>query len=196
MPTVENSLLGVVLCGGESTRMGTDKGLLKEADITWAELAASKLETLHLPVVVSVNKQQPAYQTLFPKERLVIDRDDLPLKGPLLGLLSVHLQFPGTDLFVLACDMKDMRTTLLEGLREEYLLKTHEAYVYSTPEKHQPLCGIYTAHALKKINGLFEAKQLKRHSMMAVLETLNTKFVSIKAEDLPAFTNYNSPAVI
>ena len=44
-------MIGVVLCGGNSTRMGSDKGLLKEEEETWAELAGRKLKALQLPVL-------------------------------------------------------------------------------------------------------------------------------------------------
>ena len=54
----ENNLIGVVLCGGKSSRMGSDKGLLKLNDKTWAELAVKKMEQLRIPVYVSINETQ------------------------------------------------------------------------------------------------------------------------------------------
>src|SRR4051794_35971592 len=83
-------LTGVVLCGGNSTRMGKDKGLLKEEEQTWAEIATQKLTALHLPVLISVNREQfQTYEQIFPKERLVVDSESLGSKAPLFGLLSV-----------------------------------------------------------------------------------------------------------
>lgn len=191
----KQTITGVVLCGGESSRMGTDKGLLLHSGLTWAELTASKLKALYLSVVLSVNHQQlDIYKNLFAEESLVVDCDDLTINGPLLGLLSVHLKFPNEDLFVLACDMKAMTVALLQNLHRIYKQEESEACIYSTAEIHQPLCGIYTAAGLQKIYALHRAQQLKRHSIMAVLETLNTKIIAAKAEDLPAFNNCNSPA--
>ncbi len=51
-------MTGVILCGGKSTRMGSDKGLMQYQSITWAELAINKLAELNVPVVLSVNEQQ------------------------------------------------------------------------------------------------------------------------------------------
>ena len=51
-------MLGVVLCGGQSSRMGTDKGLIKLNANTWAQAAVDKMLLLKLKVVLSVNATQ------------------------------------------------------------------------------------------------------------------------------------------
>ncbi|HEU4902888.1 MAG TPA: molybdenum cofactor guanylyltransferase [Flavisolibacter sp.] len=187
-------MTGVVLCGGSSTRMGTDKGLLKEEEQTWAEIAASKLTALDLPVVVSVNDQQaPVYEQIFSNEQLLVDKEIFDAKAPLFGLLSVHLQLPEEDLFVLACDIKDMTTALLQNLFDVFKKGTQEACVYRTGERPQPLCGIYTAAALHKIYRLYQERKLQRFSMMHILETLHTAYISVGDENLAAFNNYNEP---
>lgn len=174
--------------------MGNDKGLLKENAQTWAQMAAQKLAAFQQPVVVSVNKSQlPAYSILFPEQQLVPDNDDVAVKGPLLGLLSVHLRFPGNDLFVLACDMKDMTTAVLQNILHHATQEAYEAFVCTTDGKPQPLCGIYTANGLKRLYGLLQAGELKRLSMMHVLEVLNTAYLTVTNEDLPCFNNYNRP---
>src|SRR6266542_3948944 len=108
-------MTGVVLCGGQSTRMGTDKGLLVHQSITWAQRAADKLAQLNLPVVLSINEQQQiAYASSFDTALLITDNKDLLIGGPLRGIVSVHLQYPTEDLFVLACDMIDMNKKYLK----------------------------------------------------------------------------------
>src|SRR6478609_4900993 len=103
-------MIAVVLCGGQSMRMGTDKGLIKQDSITWSELACNKLASLQLPVVLSVNKQQyRAYAAIHQSTLLIQDDDALDIGGPLKGILSVHLQAAEKDLMVLACDMPDMQ---------------------------------------------------------------------------------------
>lgn len=187
-------ITGLVMCGGSSTRMGTDKGLLKEGGQTWAEIAAGKLIALNLPVVVSVNEQQlPGYKQIFTKEQLIADKDIFGAKAPLFGLLSAHLQIRTKDLFVLACDIRDMTIAFMQALLEVYKRGTHEAYVYQTGERPQPLCGIYTGGGLHKIYALFQEGNLQRFSMMHALETLHTKYIPVPEESLAAFHNYNRP---
>ncbi len=187
-------MTGVVLCGGASTRMGSDKGLLKEEEETWAEIAARKLQAIGLPVVVSVNAlQAPLYENIFDREKLIVDKDDFDFKAPLAGLLSVHLSLLGKDLFVLACDIRDMTTALLQNLQIEFGKGTAEAFVYTTPGMHQPLCGIYTAGGLKRIYEMLRSGTLKKYSMMHVLQVLDTNYIAASKEDFPAFNNYNNP---
>src|SRR4051812_40032097 len=114
-------MLGLVMCGGKSSRMGNDKGLLKSDSGTWAQSAAGKLAELNIPVKVSVNKDQHAgYTSLFSPGDLITDDPSLLLKGPLAGVLSSHLQFPSQDLFVLACDMPLMKIAILHQLFNLY----------------------------------------------------------------------------
>ena len=51
-------MLAIILCGGRSSRMGTDKGLLKLEETTWVQSAAEKMKQLNLPVYISVNQDQ------------------------------------------------------------------------------------------------------------------------------------------
>ena len=172
--------------------MGRDKGLLKEEAQTWAEIAARKFAALQLPVVISVNRQQAGtYGQIFSPEQLITDDERFNAKAPLFGLLSVHLQI-GDDLFVLACDIRDMTASLMQDLLDSYQQGSHEAYIYQTGEKPQPLCGIYRAGGLERIYSLFQQGKLKRFSMMHVLELLHTKSILVPDEALPAFNNYNS----
>src|SRR5678810_262172 len=98
-------MIGVALCGEQSTRMGTDKGPLMQNDFTWVDIAVSKLSSLQIPVVVSVNKNQAdIYAKRISVSQLIVDHGNISVKGPLLGILSAHQQFPNEDLMVLACD--------------------------------------------------------------------------------------------
>ena len=188
-------MIGLVLCGGESKRMGSDKGLLKKEDHTWAEAAETKLSALPLPTYLSVNKEQEeSYSEIFSEEKLVVDNTTLGVKGPLLGLLSCHLNFRGEDVFVLACDMLDMTGQYLQELMQRYNSNKFEAYVYATEGRLQPLCGIYTSAALKKIFSLYERNELRKFSMMYMLDQLNTEIIEVESNAVSAFKNYNSPS--
>lgn len=185
-------MIGVVLCGGQSTRMGRDKGLLPDGLTTWAGLTAQKILALPLPVVVSVNPQQSeTYAKLFPGEWLVVDNNDLGVKGPLTGLLSVHQRWPAETLLVVACDLKNMTTALLHQLATEAAGNAAEAIVYTTGDHLQPLCGVYRPGGLAKILRLAQAKLLSRFSLIAVLEHLETALLPVAKNDLPAFANFN-----
>ena len=185
MHTTTN-ILGVVLCGGQSTRMGSDKGLLKQNEFTWSELAFQKLKTLNIPVAVSINpSQENDYQKIFSPEQLIIDQALPNIGGPLLGLLNVHQKFPSHDLLVLACDMINMKTEVLQ-----HLISQHSSgiTIFKNEKFPEPLCGIYSSEALKKISSL----PLQKSSMMYILEISQTKTIEIKEKWKEYFENKNT----
>jgi len=190
------TMLGVILCGGDSTRMGRDKGLISVFTQTWAGSAADKIATLGVSVVLSVNDRQlPQYEQLFPGERLIPDNRTLSLKGPLAGLLSVHLQVPTEDLFVLACDLPLMDPILLKELYfRRHLHKDAQAYLYISEGEREPLCGIYTAPGLALITRLYNSKLLVRHSMKYALDQLIVDSLPVPEDKKRCFENFNYPS--
>lgn len=189
-------MLGVVLCGGQSSRMKSDKGLLKSKEKTWAEIAADKLKTQTSQVVVSINKSQVGgYSSIFPAGQLVADNKELQIKGPLCGLLSVHLQYPEVDLLVLACDMPMMEADILSNLIEQYHKNIlADSYVFTFNGEPEPLCGIYRSRGLAHIMHLSTSGQLPKYSMKYMLEQINTYSSPIPENRTECFRNFNSHA--
>jgi len=189
-------MTGIVLCGGQSSRMGQDKGLIPIATSTWTQSAVDKLATLNISVKISVNKDQfSQYAKLFPETDLVPDNTTLSLKGPLLGVLSSHLQFPDEDLFVLACDLPLMQTALLQELYSLYQQdSTDTAFVFTTDGEPEPLCGIYKAGGLAFILSLLQSGQLLKYSMKFSLDHLQVKTIAVPDEQKKYFKNVNAHA--
>lgn len=184
-------MLGVVLCGGESKRMGSDKGLLPAGRESWAERAASKLSKLNIPVVLSVRGAQlESYRQVFARHELIVDMVDA--RGPLRGLLSVHKAHPDKDLLVLACDMLDIDFSTLQVLKQTY--ETTEAafdyYVYEKDEFIEPLCAIYPARTLQSLHTMLISEALPSFSLRRLIPGSNYKSIAIP--DGQKFANYNS----
>jgi molybdopterin-guanine dinucleotide biosynthesis protein A len=189
-------MTGAVLCGGQSTRMGSDKGLLKLHANTWAQTAIDKLNELNLPVVISVNHDQyTGYSTIFPSSQLISDSESLKLKGPLCGSLSVHLQYPKEDILILACDLPLMETALLKELLAQYnQYPSAGAFIYTNDGEPEPLCGIYKADALAGIHRLYTSQQLFRHSMKYMLEHISVHSIPVPDDKKNCFRNFNAHA--
>jgi molybdopterin-guanine dinucleotide biosynthesis protein A len=189
-------MLGIVLCGGQSTRMRTDKGLIVNEARTWAQTAFDKLTALQLPVKISVNeKQYDDYSKIFSVNNLITDNNTIAVKGPLLGVLSAHLQNPAADLLLLACDMLLMEPILLKELYTDYEHhKNYDAYVFTNDGQHEPLCAIYTSAGLVKIITALKNNQLQKHSMKFALSLLNVYSITLKEEQKKYFRNFNAHA--
>jgi molybdenum cofactor guanylyltransferase len=189
-------MLGVILCGGQSSRMGRDKGLLKLEANTWAQTAIDKMTTLNIPVKISVNNTQyPGYAAVLPANDLITDDATLQLSGPLLGVLSSHLKYPHEDLFILACDMPLMEPSLLQKLFIQCQQEpSFKAYVFTNEGEPEPLCGIYKSKGLSIVLGMFFSGKLNKHSMKFMLDHLDTMKIPATTDQKKFFRNFNAHA--
>ncbi|SHE50753.1 molybdenum cofactor guanylyltransferase [Pedobacter caeni] len=183
----------VVLCGGESKRMGSDKGLLWHASGNWVTLASSKFEKLNIPVSISINPAQlQTYRDFFSSEQLIIDQTNA--KGPLQGLLSTHLKHPEDDLLLLACDMTEMDSETLKFLLDSTLAAPgFDYYVYVLKDFIEPLCAIYSSISLKKLQQSLEQGSLTVFSLHKIIKKGNYKTVPIHKPE--SFNNHNTTTI-
>ena len=188
-------MLGVVLCGGQSSRMGSDKGLLKLNDKTWTQKAIDTLSNFQIPIVISVNKNQyHDYSSTFPDDTLITDDPSLQQHGPLCGLLNVHLKYPEEDLLLLACDMPLIDTELIKQLLRKYSTETADAFIYTTDGEPEPMPGIYKSKGLAYVHQLYNNNQLPRHSMKYLLEHISTSISPLPTDKKDCFRNFNTHA--
>ncbi|TDH27323.1 molybdenum cofactor guanylyltransferase [Segetibacter sp. 3557_3] len=188
-------MTGLVLCGGQSSRMGTTKGLLMKGSATWAEIAAANLASLGVQVVLSVNDENHHLFAAGHENNLIVtDDNSLHIGGPLKGILSAHIHFPTEDLFVLACDMPDMLPAVLLMLVKEYIAGNSDAYVFIDGQQPEPLCGIYRAGVLARVLARYRSEGLQKHSLRFMLSQVNTRYVPVPESFRKALKNYNSPA--
>lgn len=193
--SLTDTVLGVVVCGGESKRMGSDKGLLplRGTARTWAQQVAGILSNCNLPLVISINKTQVAsYSLLFPSEQLILDQGIGG--GPLNGLLSVHQKYPGKDLLLLGCDMIRIDQATLNHLLTIYQEHpTFDYYIHEQDGFFEPLCAIYSSKALDEIIDRLNAHELTSFALHKIISSSNYK--SIPVTDKKPFSNYNTTDV-
>ncbi|MBC6492935.1 molybdenum cofactor guanylyltransferase [Flavihumibacter stibioxidans] len=190
-------MIAVILCGGESSRMGSDKGLLTLQSDTWARTIANQMAAaVPVPVYVSVRPDQyEFYRADFPESQIISDSYKIKVKGPLKGLLSVHEKFPGEDLLVVACDMPLMNAATIRILYEAYLANPdHDAWIFTNDAEPEPLCAIYGAGGLSRIFRLGRSGSLEKQSMKYVISLLFSHAIPIKPEWLKFFQNFNAPS--
>lgn len=180
-----NALIGVVLSGGESKRMGSDKGLIPEGDSIRAKFVGDKLAEEGLKVYYTINKNQAkAYSEFINSKDLIFDNNDCP--GPLRGLISAHQQFPDSDILLLACDMLDITQADIRRLITAREVQQADYFAYRQNEFFETFCAIYSANALSKI----DTNDCATLSLQKLLKSGNT--FELEIGNIMTFANFNT----
>ena len=111
---VASPVFGLVLSGGQSTRMGRDKGAITYHDKPQRDYLYEMLEPLCQQTFLSIRSQQMT--EIHASRKTIMDTDRY--KGPFNGIMSAHVQFPDVAWLVLACDLPLINTETIRRLLE------------------------------------------------------------------------------
>lgn len=148
-PDAPPPLHGLVLLGGQSSRMGREKALVIYHDRPQGLLAFERLSAVCERVFLSCRAEQlgePAFEETFRAMPLILDSyGDI---GPLAGLLSAMETYPQVTWLTLACDMPLVDDVVLHALLSrrdpaKWATVFKSAAPNSDKPAFEPLCAIY-----------------------------------------------------
>lgn len=181
------SITGIVLAGGRSRRMGTDKSMIKLKDKPLIEYAIDALKPLCSKVVISSNSN------IYDFTGCEVWADELSVRAPIVGIYSC-LKRSGTEVnILLSCDMPLVSYAMLE-----YLLGNSASYDITVPVHDgnfiEPLCGIYKKSSLKILKEFIDMGNFKLNEC---IKAASNHLVSV-GKQLPfyspmLFSNINTP---
>ena len=158
------NLAGIVLCGGESSRMQTDKSLINYHGIPQWKYIYQMLESFCSRVYISCNAGQ---LHKFKEVSCIVDNDKYANAGPLTGLLSAF-EYLSSPLFVAGCDYPLLRVTDLQ-----YIYDQRHQNAKATVAFHglyEPVIGIYEYKAFEDLKDSF---MMKMYSLQKCLEEIH-----------------------
>ena len=178
---------GIVLAGGKSRRMGTDKSVMMLNDKTLIEYAINALKPLCSKVIISSNN------FIYDYTGCEVWPDELTGQAPIVGIYSCLKRSATEFNIILSCDTPLTGTELFA-----FLLQHAEHYDITVPVHNnnliEPLCGIYKKNAMEILKKyidlanfrLNECIQADSHQLLFVDERL-----PFYTPDM--FSNINSP---
>lgn len=180
----------IILAGGKSSRMGTNKALLKINEKTNIERTRDALKLLFDDIILVTNEPE-TYEFLGMK----MTSDHYPGMGPLAG---VHAGLTASDYdvnLIVACDMPFVSVELAEALVES--CSHYDAVIPVINGKQHPLFAVYH----KKIAGeaaksIEEARLRMKHlfDRINVLYMTESDLQTYSQMDLErVFFNMNNP---
>lgn len=175
---------GIVLLGGKSSRMGTDKGfLISKNETFFYDFAAKKLATFCDEVYLSINGLQNQNNTFeYP---VIVDKE--VSVGPIGGIITSYEKLHD-NLLVLACDMPLVSIEDIQFLMSKYLKQQQSCFYFDYKMKHfEPLVSIWTTPLLAKLKMYYE---VEGRSLNAFLK--NNDVAKIEISDSTKFSNINT----
>lgn len=178
----------IVLCGGQSRRMGRDKALMPVGGRPVIERVLHRLQGWGDPLVVT--NRPEAYRHLG----VPLIGDRFPGKGPLAGIHAGLAHSRHRVNLVVACDMPFVSRALADLLFAH--LAGDDASVPRLGDRPHPLFAVYTKECLGPLEMSLEAGDL---SVIRFLRRVRTRFVEREAiaavaDPRLALFNMNEPA--
>ncbi|MCP4267879.1 MAG: molybdenum cofactor guanylyltransferase [Candidatus Brocadiaceae bacterium] len=162
-------MTAVILAGGKSSRMGSNKAFLKLKGQTFIELQIELLRKLFDKIVISANTPSE-YEYL----NLPIIKDLYPDKGPLAGIYTSLINSSSLYTFMLACDMPFVELGLIKHLQD--LTQNYDVVIPKSKKGLEPLHAFYSKSCIDPIKKELDANNLR---IISFFPHVNVKIVEL-----------------
>ncbi|MHB8172348.1 MAG: molybdenum cofactor guanylyltransferase [Thermincolia bacterium] len=179
---------GIILSGGLSTRMGTNKAFLIINKVSFVERTIIELKHAVEEIIVVTNEPD-AYAHLPAK----IVTDIIPQKGPLSGIHAGLVTSSHYHNLVVACDMPFFNWKL-----GRFMLDLAEGYDVVVPQVGdylEPLHAVYSKNCIKPIEDCLEKDLRKIVSFYSQVNVryLDGEVINRFISEKNTFFNVNTP---
>jgi molybdenum cofactor guanylyltransferase len=181
------SVTAIVLCGGQSSRMGHDKAALAVGDETFLARAIRVARDAAGEVIVVARAAQP-----MPAGVRVV-HDPIEHLGPLAGI-AAGLAASHDDLnIVIACDMPLIKAAVLQRLLDA--IGDHDACVAIVDGHASVLCGVYRSRVAPIARQLLDQGERRVTALVDRLETKRVDAALLRDidPDLETFFSCDTP---
>lgn len=172
----------IILAGGKSSRMGTDKGLMLINGKPMLQHIIVAVAAISNNIIIVSNKS--AYQQFG----CPVVKDEVKNAGPLAGIFS-GLKFANTAKnIVLSCDVPFVNEQLVSFLIENS--KNFDVTIAQKDEQLHPLIGVYS----KKCLPIFEKELMQQQfKVRLALQKVKLNIVNVNQFEAAHFININTP---
>ena len=181
-------LLGLVLSGGQSSRMGRDKGALvyeKFSTLDQRSRCYELLRTVCDGAYVSCRREQE--RLLQPSQPRIFDSVEVP--GPAAGILSAHEAHADSAWLVLACDFPFVDEDEIRWLvKHRNPARAATAYFHAQDAVLEPLFAVWEPEALERLKTRAGSGDF---SPRRALESLECELISPRLQK--TLINVNTP---
>ena len=174
---MHSKMLGLVLTGGHSKRMGTDKALIRINGITILDRTIDLLMNHSDQVFVSLRKDQELeshrskYELLF---------DDPDFKGPIAGIMSAATHDASSPWIIVSCDLPFLDYETINQLLKMRAKDKDATTFFNHETGIEPLCAIYEPSLLQNLKENPEI--IEKMSPQMTLKKMNINIIEPKSD--------------
>ncbi len=144
-----------MVCGGTSSRMGTDKSMLQYYNKPQCHYLYEMLASICDEALISYNSKQAAFiNDAYPT---LLDVSAFEGIGPMAALLSAFYRKPNADILFIGCDYPFLEANELRRFIDGLHRNRPEAFYNSTYSIYEPLLAYYPGSACETINEMYAA---------------------------------------
>lgn len=180
----KKDITGIILAGGKSSRMGTDKGFVNLLGKPFIWYSISAVEPLVSETVIVSNN--PDYDVLKYKRVGDVIKDAGPLAGIYSGLDQSKTEYN----LVLSCDIPMITTAVLEKLLKAEEEDGSDIIQIVSKGKHMPLIALYRKRCKNRFYKLLKDGERR---LYVALNQCKVKNVVLDPEMDLFTTNVNTP---
>ena len=180
-------MVGLVLTGGHSRRMGTDKAVLSVGGVPMATRVADALRAVGCVHVMAVGGDPAVLAPLGLPVRADVDPGEGPLAG-IISALELHATRDDVDSLVVACDLPSLGSTDLRELVAVADRRPDADVVMATTDRRHPTCALWRDTARAPLHEAFAAGERAVHRALGGLVVVEAP---LRAD---ALLNINTPA--
>ena len=169
-----------ILCGGKSSRMQSEKGLVLFQKKTFIEHIIQAILSVTDQIKLITATKEYDYLPYQKIPDIVLD------KGPLGGIYTALTYAKHQNCLILSCDIPLIKGSLLKLLFEN---ENVTATVFKDTDRTHPLIGCYSKKVMTKLKVAIEKHELK---MMRFLDSVDAEFITIDDHRSEQFRNINT----
>jgi molybdenum cofactor guanylyltransferase len=178
----KNDITGIVLAGGKSSRIGSDKGFLSLNGTTFMSHIIKAIKPFVNDIIIVSNNSNYDVYKLQRVEDVIQDA------GPLAGLYSGLYKSETEYNLVLSCDIPLVNGAVLIKLIEGFDAEK-DVIQLKSKSKTMPLIAFYKKHCM---HHCMELLQKGERRLRTAVEQLNTKTIQLDPELDPYVRNINT----
>ncbi|MEQ9406139.1 MAG: molybdenum cofactor guanylyltransferase [Fuerstiella sp.] len=172
----------IVLCGGQSRRMGVDKASVLIGGQTMLQRVTDRVAEVARPIVVVA---APGQKLPALSDHVVVVRDDYPDQGPLGGFLTGLSVLPqilshdnpdATQVVLTSCDCPFINPAVIAALSTSLARQpgNFDCHVVHDDVRLQPLHAVYQLRVLSTVRRIFDTGRRSLQQLLKEVRVLST----------------------